>query len=373
MGEVSERAQSILSTIDIGDGLTLADISRTRDPKKDGLHIDIVVAAVQNWNTRKDEWAQIISQEMGIAVNFHPRAPRAAGDLVPERALPTVNNIVLVGSGKGGVGKSTVAVNLAAALSKTGHAVGLMDADVYGPSIPTMLGFPSGARPASIPSEDPKRPKLVPMERYGIKMMSMGFLVDADTPMVWRGPMIASAAMQLFHDVMWGELDYLIVDLPPGTGDIQLSIAQQVHVDLSILVSTPQEVAYADVRRAKTMFDRVSIPMLGLVENMSYFLCDGCDKKHRIFNAASEGQSFQSMGLEKLAEVPLEPHVGALAETGVPAVVGAGDSKTAEAMMNLGYLVAHDLLRRSSQASMPKISISGNGAKKPAGLPILGG
>ena len=255
----------------------------------------------------------------------------AFGKLMPDG----IRNVILIASGKGGVGKSTVASNFAVALAARGASVGLLDADVYGPSVPTMFGIDDGQRPGTVPSDDPNKSVIVPLDRHGIKLMSMGFLVDTSTPMVWRGPMIASACMQLFNDVAWGDLDYLVVDLPPGTGDIQLTISQQVAVTGTVIVSTPQDVALADVIRAKAMFDKVNIPCLGVVENMSYFICDGCDKRHEIFTHGGAKAAAQRLGLDFLAEVPIEPQVRAGGDEGSPVVLTAPASASAQSFTAL--------------------------------------
>lgn len=305
----------------------------------------------------------------------------AASGRYDRPALPGIQNVVLVASGKGGVGKSTVATNLAVALSKLGCRVGLLDADVYGPSLPTMFGFVDGTRPGTAPGQNDERPKIMPLERHGIKLMSLGFLVDTSTPMVWRGPMIASAAMQLFRDVVWGELDYLVVDLPPGTGDIHLTISQQVTVAGSVIVSTPQDVALADVIRAKSMFDKVSIPSLGIVENMSYFICANCDTRHEIFFHGGAQKAAAKLEIPFLGEIPLEQNVMKGGDHGSPVVLAHPDSASAAAFVSLAERVATDLadmaLREEVESSAPTISISGapNAApaeKKKGGLPIIG-
>lgn len=234
-----------------------------------------------------------------------------------------IKHTILVASGKGGVGKSTVATQLALALRDQGHAVGLLDADIYGPSIPTMLG------PAEKPgSPDGKR--IFPIEKHGIKTISMGYLVDPNAAMVWRGPMLAGAVTQFVQDVVWGSLDYLIFDLPPGTGDIQLSLAQRLQVSGSILVTTPQEVALADVVRAKAMFDKVRIPTLGLVENMSYFVCDGCDKRHEIFSSGGGRQLAESLKMRFLGEIPMDIAVRLGGDLGEPNLEAEAGTKTSE-------------------------------------------
>ncbi len=238
-----------------------------------------------------------------------------------------IKNLILVASGKGGVGKSTVAVNLALALKDRGYKTGLLDADVYGPSIPTMLG------PAARPETDGKH--LFPIEKHGLKLISMGYLVDPEVAMIWRGPMLASAATQFVTDVEWGELDYLVFDLPPGTGDIQLTLAQKFKVTGAVLVTTPQEVALADVRRAKTMFDKVHIETLGLVENMSYFVCPNCSTRHEIFSHGGGERGAKAMGIDFLGRVPLEPKVREGGDAGTPVLLSAPDSQSAKAFTEI--------------------------------------
>jgi ATP-binding protein involved in chromosome partitioning len=325
----------------------------------------------------------VVSAEVGddidIEVASVGRVRASAGSPDGKQDLPGIQNVILVASGKGGVGKSTVASNLAVALARLGCKVGLLDADIYGPSAPTMFGIVEGTRPGTVPGADPQRPKIAPLERYGVKLMSIGFLVDTSTPMVWRGPMIASAAMQLFKDVSWGELDYLIVDMPPGTGDVQLTISQQVIVAGAVVCSTPQDVALADVVRAKAMFDKVAIPILGVVENMSYFVCDQCNKRHEIFFHGGARQAAERMRVPFLGEIPLEPGVVAGGDRGEPVVVGAPDSQSAHAFLALAEEVATEIARVAFEMpealAGPSISISGGGLGKggarKGGLPIV--
>jgi len=304
-----------------------------------------------------------------------PAVPQMGG----KGGLPGIQNVILVASGKGGVGKRTVASNLATALASLGCKVGLLDADIYGPSAPTMFGIADGTRPGTAPSADPNRPLLVPLERYGVKLMSIGFLVDTTTAMVWRGPMIASAAMQLFKDVMWGELDYLVVDMPPGTGDVQLTISQQVVVAGTVVVSTPQDVALADVIRAKAMFDKVSIPCLGVVENMSYFVCDSCNKRHEIFLHGGAKQAAERMLVPFLGEIPIEPAVVQGGDQGDPIVHRAPQSQSAKAFLALAENVATSLAKTAfdnpEALAPPTLSISGgslsDGKPKKKGLPVV--
>lgn len=255
------------------------------------------------------------------------------GQQSPMPSLDKVRNIVLVASGKGGVGKSTVATNLACALARTGARTGLLDADIYGPSIPTMFGLHDG-----VASNDGKT--IEPHEVAGLRVMSMGFLIEPERAMIWRGPMLNSAVVQFLRDVHWGELDYLVVDLPPGTGDVQLTFAQQVKVTGAVIVSTPQEVALVDVIRAKAMFDQVQIPVLGVVENMSWFRCDGCDKKHFIFAHGGARKVAMTRGLDVLAELPLDVETRAAGDAGLPIVAAAPDSDAAGQFMALARAVA---------------------------------
>ena len=238
-----------------------------------------------------------------------------------------IQNLILIASGKGGVGKSTVATNVAMALAHSGYRTGLLDADIYGPSIPTMFG--KAPRPGS---EDGVSIK--PVEKFGLKLMSMGYMVEPDQAMVWRGPMLASAVSQFINDVEWGELDYLIFDLPPGTGDIQLSLAQKVQVTGSLLVTTPQEVALADVYRAKAMFDRVRIPVLGLVENMSYFVADD-GKRYDIFGSGGGERAAKSLGIPLVGQIPIEPRVRECGDLGEPVVQASPDSDSSAAFRSI--------------------------------------
>ncbi len=237
-------------------------------------------------------------------------APAAAAS---KAALaPGVRAIVAVASGKGGVGKSTVAANLALALKANGRSVGVLDADIYGPSMPRMLGI-SGR-----PSASPDGKILRPMENYGIKCMSIGFLVPEDTPMIWRGPMVMSALQQMLRDVAWGELDIMIVDMPPGTGDAQLTMAQQVALAGAVIVSTPQDIALIDARKGLAMFQKVDVPVLGIIENMSYFLCPHCGERSDIFSHGGARREAERLGTEFLGEVPLDMAIRETSDDGRP-------------------------------------------------------
>ncbi len=261
-----------------------------------------------------------------------PFASQTAGG---KQGIPGIRNIVAVSSGKGGVGKSTVAVNLAVGLAQYGARVGLLDTDVYGPNVPLMMGV--DAEPLV------RGQKLIPHEAYGVKVMSIGFLNRGDRPVVWRGPMLHTAVKQFLHEVEWGELDYLIVDMPPGTGDVQLSLAQLVSVQGAVLVTTPQEVAMADVRKAFNMFEQVQIPVLGIVENMSYFVCPNCATNHDVFGSGGGQELATRFGVKLLGQIPLSGSVRETGDSGVPIVLSASDSEVTLAVRGLVCAIAAQL------------------------------
>ena len=270
---------------------------------------------------------QSLAIEWGAQVRATPVA------MGKEGFLPQVKNVILVGAGKGGVGKSTVAVNLAAALVQCGASVGLLDADFYGPSIPLMTGI--SGRPSS-----PDGKTLTPLTAHGMKVMSIGFLVEPDQALIWRGPMLHGALTQLVRDVSWGALDYLVIDLPPGTGDVALSISQQVRASGAVLVTTPQDVALADVVRAKQMFDKVNIPVLGIVENMSTFICPHCQGVTEIFNHGGGRKAAEMFNVPFLGEIPLELRVRIGGDEGTPVVVSTPDCPEAKAFMQMAKNIA---------------------------------
>ncbi|HXG64779.1 MAG TPA: iron-sulfur cluster carrier protein ApbC [Blastocatellia bacterium] len=269
-----------------------------------------------------------------------------------KQGVPGVKNILAVSSGKGGVGKSTVAVNLAVCLAQWGAKVGLLDTDVYGPNVPIMLGL----------SGEPKArgQKLIPLEAYSVKVMSLGLLNPGDKPVVWRGPMLHTAVRQFLYDVDWADLDYLIVDMPPGTGDAQLSLAQLVPVQGAILVTTPQEVAMADVRKALNMFLQVHIPIVGIVENMSYFICSNCSARHDIFGTGGGQELAERFQTTLLGQVPLAPEVREGGDMGIPVVIGQPDSPQAIAFRQIAENVAAQVsLAALKGDGLPVIDLSG--------------
>ncbi len=265
--------------------------------------------------------------DVRMTANVRSAFPRQREDV-----LPDVRQTIAVASGKGGVGKSTVAVNLAAALAGTGARAGLLDADIYGPSVPTLTGV----------REEPGvvEGKVMPLEAYGLKLMSMGFLAGADKAMVWRGPMVSRAIEQLMTDVRWGELDYLVIDLPPGTGDASLTVAQQVPLTGVVIVATPQDLALDIAVKALQMFRKLNVTPLGLVENMSWFVCPNCGHEHHVFGHGGAERAAQRLGVPFLGGIPLDEEIRAEADAGVPIVVSRPDSPGARAFRDLASQVA---------------------------------
>jgi len=258
--------------------------------------------------------------------------------------VPGVKNVIAVGAGKGGVGKTTVAVNLALALSKAGSRVGILDGDIYGPNVPIMLGLQ-----AQLESDGQK---IRPAERYGLQVVSIGFMTKDEAPVIWRGPMLHSAIKQFFHDVAWRDLDYLIIDMPPGTGDVALSLAQTVPVAGSIVVTTPQQVSLADSRRAIRMYEKLNIPALGVVENMSYFECPSCHHESTIFGRGGGELMAEQMGVPFLGRLPLYEPIRVGSDVGIPLVIAEPDSAAAKAFADVASQAAAQVSMRAIRAEM---------------------
>jgi ATP-binding protein involved in chromosome partitioning len=263
------------------------------------------------------------------------------------RPIQGIRNIIAVASGKGGVGKSTTAANLALGLAHEGAAVGLLDADIYGPSQPLMMGV-SGERPSS-----PDQRTMIAPLAHGVKVMSIGFLIDAEQPMVWRGPMVTQALVQLLETTRWGELDYLIVDMPPGTGDTQLTLSQRVPVSGAVIVTTPQDIALLDARKGLRMFEKVEVPVLGIVENMSTHVCSSCGHEEHIFGAGGGRRMAEQYGVELLAELPLDIRIREQADGGRPTVAAEPDSPLGRAYLDLARRTAARLARTALTPAAP--------------------
>jgi ATP-binding protein involved in chromosome partitioning len=284
---------------------------------------------------------------------------RVASPVKPEQAaqqavrqspnlIPGVESVVAVASGKGGVGKSTVAANLAVRLSQLGYTVGLLDADIYGPSVPMMFGIQGK------PRIDEANNRILPFERYGVKVMSLGFILDVDTPVIWRGPMVMRAIEQMLGDVEWGELDFLIVDLPPGTGDAQLTLTQRVPLSGAVVVTTPQDVALIDARKGLAMFQKVNVPVVGIIENMSGFVCPHCGETTDIFKQGGGHRTADLLKTPFLGAIPLDPKIVEGGDSGVPIVVSQLEGPHADAFRAVAEAVVREV---AQTAQRPKLSI----------------
>jgi ATP-binding protein involved in chromosome partitioning len=307
------------------------DLTTPACPLKGKISGDIDAALLAVGATTVDiEWGAQVRQQLGGAHGL----------------IPGVKNVIAVGAGKGGVGKSTVAVNIAAALAQSGASVGLLDGDIYGPSMPTMLGL----------TERPKAgadQKILPMHAHGMLCISMGSFVPAEAALIWRGPMLNNALRQFFADVRWGELDYLVIDLPPGTGDVPLSLSQMVNVGAAVIVTTPQDVALADVVRAKTMFDQLKIPVAGLIENMAGFTPPGSDQVIDLFGAGGGEKAAAKLGVPLLGSLPIEPEICVGGDAGTPLVISHPNHPVAQRFTAVAEALAGKLSMLS--ASEPKM------------------
>ncbi|HSH99986.1 MAG TPA: iron-sulfur cluster carrier protein ApbC [Reyranella sp.] len=351
MAEITEQAvRSVLETvIDPASGRNVVALGMVSGVATRGGHVAVTLEVDPSRGPALEPLRQACEQAVrampGVlsasAVMTAERAAQAApsrppppkrtghGPAAPSRIeVPGVKHIIAVASGKGGVGKSTTAVNLALGLSANGVATGLLDADIYGPSMPRMLGVKE--KPESADGK-----MLKPIERYGLRTMSIGYIVAEDTPMIWRGPMVSSALEQMLRDVLWGELDVLVVDMPPGTGDAQLTLAQRVALSGAVIVSTPQDIALIDARKGLSMFRKVAVPVLGIVENMSYFLCPKCGERSEIFGHGGAREEADKLGVPFLGEVPLHLDIRTTSDSGHPIVVAKPDSPHAVTYKNI--------------------------------------
>lgn len=320
-----------------GDSLTI-DISIPPLNKETDFNHDKIVDAIKNEFPALKE----------IHVNIQTRLPNVTVHKDPkkEAILPGVKNTIAIASGKGGVGKSTIAVNLAVALAKDGASVGLIDADIYGPSIPLMLGVKD--KPEVI--QDNGKVRLLPLKAYGLKMISIGLLVDDNAPIIWRGPMASGAIKQFMTDVAWGELDYLIFDMPPGTGDIQLTLVQTIPLTGAVIVTTPQEVSLIDARKALNMFERVNVPVLGMIENMSYFIAPDTNRRYDIFGTGGGERVSKELNVPFLGGIPINPRIREGGDKGVPIVFDIPDSEESGMIMDISRNLAEQVNIRNSKS-----------------------
>ena len=337
---------------EIGVSFSLADLMRDIKIEGDNIYIKLFSPS-EKYHEYLREKAETVLKSVGaknVQVEFTseppkqqqpPQPPPQQNPFESRKRIPKVKKVIAVASGKGGVGKSTVAVNLAAALKKKGYEVGYLDADMYGPSGPTMLG----AKDKQVTATPDN--KLIPPQSHGIKIMSIGLLLPSeDTPVIWRGPVLFKALSQFLFDINWGEeLDFLIIDLPPGTGDVQITLGQTAEIDGAVIVTTPQDVALIDVKKGIQMFNEVQIPVLGIVENMSYFVCPDSEKKYEIFGKSKTEEIAKQYNTQLLGKVPIEPKVAEFGDLGIPIVLAKEDSESAKAFME----IADEIIKKISE------------------------
>lgn len=334
------------------NSLTLNSIKKI-EREGDSLTVDISIPALNkttnfDYNIIADTIKKEFPELQEIHLNIQERLSTVSTHKDPkkEAILPGVKNTIAVASGKGGVGKSTVAVNLAVALANDGANVGLIDADIYGPSIPLMLGV--NEKPNVL--QDDGKIKLIPLQAYGLKMISIGLLIDDNAPIIWRGPMASGAIKQFMTDVAWGELDYLIFDMPPGTGDIQLTLVQTIPLTGAVIVTTPQEVSLIDARKALKMFERVNVPVLGMIENMSYFIAPDTKKRYDIFGTGGGERVSKELGVPFLGGIPINPQIREGGDKGKPIVFDIPDSDESEIIMKISRNLTEQVNIRNSKA-----------------------
>jgi ATP-binding protein involved in chromosome partitioning len=339
MSVTEEQVLGALRTIEDPDlRKDIVSLGFVKEVKISGGEVDFTIELTTPACPVKDELKGEAERKVAALPGVTAARARMTADVrvrggFSRQAIPGIRNIVAVGAGKGGVGKSTTAVNLALALAAKGARVGLMDADVYGPNIPQMLGVEGQ------PEVSADR-KMIPPEAHGIKVISMGMLVPPDQPVIWRGPMLHGAVQQFMREVLWGELDYLVVDLPPGTGDVSLTMSQSVPVAGAVVVTTPQGVSVSDVRKAVAMFRQLNIPVLGVVENMSYFVCGHCQERTEIFGHGGGERMAEDLKIPFLGEVPIDTRVRSGGDEGKPIVAAAPDAPAAQAFLAIAGKVA---------------------------------
>lgn len=336
----------------------LVSLNMIKDLKIDdgtvSFNIVLTTPACPFKNQMQEDARQAVMKLPGVKqVNIEMPAATSADQRIRGQLNIPVKNTIAIASGKGGVGKSTVTVNLAIALAQEGASVGLMDADVYGPNDHIMMGTPK----QGLYSQDGK---IQPIVAYGIKLMSMGFLVEPEQALVWRGPMLHGVVRQFLNDVDWGELDYLMIDLPPGTGDVQLSLAQAVPLTGAVMVTTPQEVALADVRKGVSAFEKLEVPIIGVVENMSYFICPHCGERTEIFSYGGGRKAAEQWGIPFLGEIPLNPDIRFGGDSGKPIVIAKPDAPESKAFREIAKQIASRVSVLNFNRKLPGIIASGD-------------
>lgn len=362
MASLDEQAHAVLSTIEEPQlKRSLADLGMLGRVRSDGGHIVVPLKLQNPAYTGKEALAELIRHALeaipGVTqVEIDWQVEAKGREISADDPVPGVKNVVLIMSGKGGVGKSTVCSNLALALSRMGSRVGLLDADIYGPSVPTMFGI------TGRPQSDGQR--IQPLQRFGVKLMSIGFLLDdPKSAVVWRGPMLHGALLQFLKDVDWGNLDYLLLDLPPGTGDVALTLAQRVSTTGAVIVTTPQEVALMDVYKSVSMAQKVGIQVLGVVENESYFLCDGCDKRHELFGSGGGQKIADFAEAPLLGQIPMDPSVREWGDAGTPVVQASPGSAIAKSFVSVAEQLAVEIDRAHSGRAGAGFTIDRSGGQ----------
>ena len=345
--------EALAQVIEPGLSQDIVTLNRVEDLQIDGLNVSFRVTLPSPGTPLKDEISRLAKAALhrvipGIGeIQIDFPAEQQAEEQQEEGLLPKVKNIVAVSSGKGGVGKSTVSVNLAVALAQSGARVGLLDADIYGPNIPLMMGVKN--------PPTPQGKKIEPAENHGVRFISMAFFVPENSPMIWRGPMVHGAIQQLLRDVEWGELDYLLIDLPPGTGDAQLSIAQLVPLTGAVIVTTPQEVSLMDSRKGLEMFKKVSVPVLGIIENMSYFECPHCHETSEIFSRGGGKKAAEKLGIPFLGEIPIDQAIREGGDTGKPIAISDPSSAQTAAFKSIARIFSEEIIQKKSEQIALKI------------------
>ncbi len=349
---------ALSKVIDSNSGKDLVSLNAVKDIKVEGstVIIKIELQSNANFGKIKEDCINAIKEEepdvKEVIIDFGNQGQKATASL-NDGLMPGVKNTIAVASGKGGVGKSTVAVNLAVALANEGAKVGLIDADIYGPSIPLMFGLTN--KPQII--GDPLTNKMLPLENYGVKLISIGFFIDDNDPVIWRGPMASGAVKQFMSDVEWGELDYLIYDLPPGTGDIQLTLVQTIPLTGAVIVTTPQDVSLIDARKGLKMFERVNVPVFGIIENMSYFIAPDTGKRYDIFGNGGGEKLATDLNTPFLGGVPINPEIRIGGDNGSPIVVANPNCAEAKQFTQIAKNLMNEVAKKNSNGENGKIDI----------------